>query len=232
MTTRIVILGAGGLGREVLQVLRAQRRAGQEVECAGFLVDADFAAPAEVHGVSVYRDFSAFADDPDIRFVVAVGAPAARARIVERIAHAIGERFATVIHPTAVLGDTIAVGAGSVILQTASITADVRIGRHVLVNPRVSISHDCVVEDYVSLSPGVTLAGGVLVEEGCELGSGSTVLPRQRVGRWSIAGAGAVILSPVEANTTVVGVPARRTSERPDNWQRSDRPGETPCEPN
>jgi sugar O-acyltransferase (sialic acid O-acetyltransferase NeuD family) len=221
MTTRIVIFGAGGLGREVLEVLRAQRHAGLAVECAGFLVDPDYAAPTEVQGVPVHRDASVLAADPDIRFVIAVGPPAARARIVGRIAPAIGDRFATVIHPAAILGDTVSIGAGSIILQTASITADVRIGRHVLINPRVSISHDCVVEDYVSLSPGVTLAGTVHIEEGCELGTSASVIPRQRIGRWSIVGAGATIISPVEANTTVVGVPGRRTSQRPDNWQRS-----------
>ena len=68
---------------------------------------------------------------------------------------------------------------------------------------------------------GVTLAGGVHIEEGCEVGSGATVIPRQHIGRWSIVGAGAVIISPVEANTTVVGVPARRTSARPHDWQHS-----------
>lgn len=222
MTSRIVIFGAGGLGREVLQAVRAQQRAGMPIECAGFLVDPDFAAPPAVHDLPVHRDLLALAADASLRFVIAVGPPAARARIAARIERAVGQRFATVIHPAAILGSTVSVGAGSIILPAVSITADARIGCHVLVNPQVSIAHDCVVEDYVSLSPGVTLAGAVHIEEGCELGSGSTVIPRQRVGRWSIAGAGAVIIAPVEANTTVVGVPARRTSRRPDNWQNSD----------
>jgi sugar O-acyltransferase (sialic acid O-acetyltransferase NeuD family) len=221
MSTRIVIFGAGGLGREVLQAVRAQRRAGTPVECVGFLVDPDYVAPAAMYDIPVHRDLAALAADTSVRFVVAVGPPSARARIAARIERAVGERFATVIHPAAVLGDTVSIGAGSIILPLASVTADVRIGRHVLINPRVSVAHDCVIEDYVSLSPGVTLAGGVSVEEGCELGSGSTVIPRQRVGRWSIVGAGAVIIASVDANTTVVGVPARVTSRRPDNWQNS-----------
>lgn len=219
MTTRIVIFGAGGLGREIAQALLAARRAGTAVECVGFLVDPAFDTPDAVHGIPVHRDLASVAADPDIRFVVGVGPPAARARVAERIARAAGDRFATVIHPAAVVGDTVAIGAGSIILPAASITADVRIGRHVLVNPQVSIAHDCVVEDFVSLSPGVTLAGTVCVEEGAELGSGATVIPRQRIGRWSIAGAGAVVIAPVEANTTVVGVPARCIARRPENWQ-------------
>ncbi|MFI4982298.1 MAG: sugar acetyltransferase, partial [Nevskiales bacterium] len=82
----------------------------------------------------------------------------------------------------------------------------------VLINPQVSIAHDCVLEDYVSLAPAVTLAGGVHVEQGCEIGAAATVIPKQLIGRWSIVGAGAVVITPVAANTTVVGLPARQVA--------------------
>lgn len=213
-STRIVIFGAGGLGREVLQALRDQQRAGLPVECVGFLVDPDFAGPAIVNGVPVHQDLAALAADASVRFIVAVGNSVMRARITARIERLAGPRFATVVHPSSILGDTVAVGSGSMILAATSVTTDARIGQHVLINPHVSIAHDCVLEDFVSLAPAVTLAGDVHVEWGCEIGAAATVIPRQRIGRWAIVGAGAVVIKPVAANTTVAGVPAREVAHR------------------
>jgi sugar O-acyltransferase (sialic acid O-acetyltransferase NeuD family) len=217
METRIVIFGAGGLGREVLQVIRDQQRSGGRVECVGFLVDLDFAGPTIVNGIAVFRDITALAKDSSVRFIVAVGNSAKRARIAERIQLTVGPRFATIVHPSSILGDNVSIESGSIIMPLASITTDVRIGGHVLINPHVSIAHDCLLEDYVSLSPAATLAGGVHLEQGCEIGSGATVIPRQRVGRWSRVGAGAVVIRSVAAHTTVVGVPARQVADRNDN---------------
>ncbi len=214
MTTRIAIFGAGGLGREVLQAVRDQQRAGAQIECLGFLVDREFSGPAAVNGVPVHQDLAALAADASVWFVVAVGDSAMRAHVVARIEHLAGPRFATIVHPSSILGDTVAVGSGSIILAATSVTTDVRVGQHVLINPHVSIAHDCVLEDYVSLAPAVTLAGGVHVEQGCEIGAAATVIPKQRVGRWSVVGAGAVVIKPVTANTTVVGSPAREVANR------------------
>lgn len=221
MLIRIAIFGAGGLGREVLQVVRDRQRSGEQVECIGFLVDPDFAGPAMVHGVSVSQDLAGFASDTSVRFIVALGNAAIRARIAARIQDVVGPRFATVIHPSCIIGDTVSIASGSVVLPNTSITTDVSIGEHVLINPHVSISHNCLIEDYVSVGPSATLAGGVYIEQGCEIGAGATITPRQRIGRWSIVGAGTVVIASVAPNTTVVGAPARQVADRPTNWQRA-----------
>jgi sugar O-acyltransferase (sialic acid O-acetyltransferase NeuD family) len=216
---RVVIVGAGGLGREALQTIRDQIRAGASVSIVGFLVDPEFDAPPCVKGVPVYRKLEAFTNDPTVRFVIAIGDPVARARYAARIMSRAGRRFASIVHPSSLLSDTVAVGSGTIILQAASITTDVQIGAHTVVNPHASIAHDCVLEDFVSLAPGVALAGGVHVETGCEIGTGAVVIPRQRIGHWSIIGAGAVVIGSVQPNSTMVGVPARCISSRPAGWQ-------------
>jgi len=227
---RIVIFGAGGLGRETLQTACEQRAAGQAIEILGFVVDPGVQCPAKVSGFPVYRDPTIFAADATVQFVVAIGSPALRARVAARIVQLAGPRFASIVHPGCVIGRSVAIGNGSIILQSASITTDVRIGRHAVINPQASIAHDCILEDFVSISPAVTLTGGVYVEEGSDIGAGVTVIPRQRIGRWSILGAGTVVLAPVLPNTTVVGVPARTIASRPAGWHdRDEQNGWQPC---
>lgn len=208
---RVAIFGAGGLAREMRQVMRDIAAAGQPSDLVAFIVDPGLEAPDTVHGVPVARDAVAMLRaDAGLRIVVALGDPAAREAAVARITAAVGPRFATLVHPRAWIGDTVTIGEGSMIFGFTSATTDVRIGRHVLINPACAIAHDCVLEDFATLAPGVILAGGVRLEAGCNLGTGAKVLPRQCIGRGAVVGGGALVRATVAAGSTVVGVPARR----------------------
>ena len=207
---RVLVFGAGGLGREVLQVLRDIAASGRSAECVAFAVDPGMEAPDMVHGVPVRRDAAAMLRaDTTLQVVVALGNPAAREAIVARLAAEAGARFATLLHPAAWLGETVEIGEGSIVFGFSSLTADVRIGRHVLVNPGCNIAHDCVLGDFATLAPAVAMAGGVRVEHGAELGIGARVAPRLGIGRGAMVGAGAMVIRDVAAGATVAGVPAR-----------------------
>jgi len=215
---QVVIFGAGGLGREVLSVFRAQVAAGWNVTCRGFVVDSKYVRDASVHGLPVHEGLSVLYDNPDCRIVVALGDPSQRRRAVQQISRVAGPRFVSAIHPAAAIGMQVVIGDGTIVLGPVSITADVSIGQHVLINPLVAVSHDCRLADYATLGPGVALAGGVEVEEGAQLGTGVRVIPRQRIGAWAVVGAGATVIRPVAANTKVVGVPARQIGVCEPGW--------------
>lgn len=214
MTERIVIYGAGGLGREILQVVRDMMECGRAVECAAFVVDKPFANADMVSGVPVHQNFKALAEDETVRFVIAIGDPAARARIAQLVESTIGPRFATVVHPRALTGTSVSVGVGSMIMGLSSLTTGCRLGRHVLINPGCTVAHDNTIEDFATLSPGVNLAGRVRVGEGCLLGVGANVAPDVNVGSWSVVGAGACVIRDVAPNTVAVGVPAQTIATR------------------
>ncbi len=215
MTAPIAIYGAGGLGRELLQVLLEM-----ETPCAGFIVDRDFPAPAAVDGIAVHRSVDAVACDPAVRFVVALGDPVARARVAAQLERLIGPRFATIVHSRTWIGRNVTIGDGSMVFGLTSVTADATLGRHVLVNPGTTIAHDCQLGDFATLGPSCALAGGVIVEAGAELGIGVRVAPGVRIGPRAMVGAGAVCIYPVPADTTVVGVPARPIIRRERALQR------------
>lgn len=203
-THAIAIYGAGGLGRELLEVVHEMG-----TTCAGFIVDPQYPAPDRVRDIKVYRSAAPLAADPSVRFVVALGSSAARARVAAELELGFGAQFATIVHPRAWIADTAGVGQGSMIFGFTSVTANVNIGRHVLVNPGTTIAHDCDLSDFVTIGPSCALAGGVTIEEGAELGVGVRVAPRVRIGRAAVVGAGAVCIRPVAAGETVAGVPAR-----------------------
>ncbi|MFD8388640.1 acetyltransferase [Streptomyces sp. NPDC059680] len=204
----LLIVGAGGFARETAQ---AVRDAG-EFKLLGHLDDNPALHGTEVDGVPVLGGCDLVHDLPDARVVICVGNPsnyAARARLVRRLALP-ADRYATVIHPTAVVSATSEVGPGSVLLAHCVLTAAVRVGAHVAVMPQVVLTHDDVVEDCATLASGVRLGGGVRLERGAYVGSGALVREGTTVGAWSLIGMGSSVLGDVPPGEVWVGSPARR----------------------
>ncbi|MBW3534523.1 MAG: acetyltransferase [Gemmatimonadetes bacterium] len=206
---RVVLYGASELGRDVASMAPALRQAGAAHEIVGFLDDGEGAAGRIFLDLPVLGggDWLEGAGD-DVAVVVTVGDPAVRRRLVGGL-EARGARFATLVHPSAVVTPWVSLGEGSVIMAGCTFTAEVEVGVHVMVNPGCTLAHDVVVGDFAYLSPGVDLAGRAVVEEEAHLGTGAVVIPGRRVGARSVVGAGAVVVRDVPADVTVAGVPAR-----------------------
>ena len=219
MRRPIAIFGAGGSGRETLQVVRDINSIRQEWTFVGFVADSDYRVDRALRGFSVIGGIEWLRANPAVEVVVAVGSPANRARIVNRIKAGARNSFATLIHPGAWIGNNVTIGEGTVICAGAILTTDIQVGAHVQVNLGVTVSHDAKINDYATLSPGVRLTGRVTIGSGAEIGTGAVAIPGCVIGEWSIVGAGAVVTRPVPSNTTAVGVPARVVKERRAGWQ-------------
>jgi acetyltransferase EpsM len=150
----------------------------------------------------------------DIDVVVAVGDPAGRQGIVERLEslHTIG--FPILIHPQAWIGDRVKLGAGAVVFAGAMITTDVEFDAHVHVNLSSTISHDARIGRFSTLSPGVNIAGRVTIGARVHIGTAASIIPGVEVGDDCVIGAGAAVIRSLPSGVTAVGVPARIVDRR------------------
>ncbi|MEM7160145.1 MAG: acetyltransferase [Myxococcota bacterium] len=215
----VVIIGAGGFGREVLDVLHAINAQAPTFEIRGFVVEPGFQEPGErIHGVPVLGYFDWLERNAGrVRALCGVGAPAVRRRMVETAA-SFGVEFANAVHPRATMSRWVRLGAGTIVTAGCILTNDIAVGEHVHLNLASTVGHDVVIEDTVTVSPGVHVSGNVRLAEGSFLGTGANLIEGVHVGSWSVVGAGATVIEDVPANATVVGVPARTTSVRDPGW--------------
>lgn len=202
----IVILGAGGHGRVVLDVCRAADQA-----VAGF-VDGGYRRGTLIDGCPVLGGDALLRDRRTLaayRFVPGLGDAAVRRRLsLDLIAR--GATLASVFHPSCIVSPRAAVGEGSVLVAGAVVNTGARIGRFCIVNTGATVDHDCVLDDGVQVAPNGTLCGDVHCGEDAFIGAGAVVLPGVRVGARAVIGAGAAVTADIPAGLTVVGKPARR----------------------
>lgn len=198
---RVVVLGAGGHAKVVISTLRA---AGYEIEAV--FDDDPTKHGSQIMGIPIKGALSEAAGRDYKYGVVAVGDNAVRKAISERI---IGFSWLTVVHPHAYVEASVCLGEGTVVFAGAVLQTDTVVGRHAIINTGATIDHDCVLGDFVHTAPGAHLSGDVTVDEGALVGIGSATIPGVHVGAWSVIGAGSVIVSDVDVQSTVVGVPGR-----------------------
>ncbi|SPA26387.1 conserved hypothetical protein [Cupriavidus taiwanensis] len=215
--TPLVIYGAGGFAREVLQVALDMNSQTPRWDVQGFLVDPGYDVAEPVHGLPVMTTDTWLAP-VDGELVIAIGDTSARRAIADRMHAQFGMRFATLVHPRAWVGRQVRIGEGSVICAGALITTDISIGRHVHVNLGCTIGHDAILEDFVTLNPSVNVSGNVHLCEGVMAGTGVKLIPHIRVGAGTVLGAGAVAVADLPADVTAVGIPAKAIRQHDISW--------------
>ncbi len=202
----IVVIGAGGHGRELADIVKAIEATTADLSLLGVVDDGDpDRALLARSGIRFLGSSDAVADR-DVAIAIGIGDPATRERIDSRAPE---RAVPPLIHPSAQLGSACRLEPGVVLAQNALLTTNVRLGRHTHINVAASVSHDCRLGDYVTVSPGARLAGAVEVGDRAFIGIGATILPGVKIGADVMIGAGAVVCEDVSDGRTVRGVPAR-----------------------
>jgi len=211
----VAIYGAGGLGREVLMLIRQVNLAAPTWEPVGFFDDA-IPALQSIHGLPILGGMQSLNGwKGQLYIVIAVGDPAAKKEILSGITNP-AIRFATLIHPSVQreVFQNITFGEGSIIAAGNIITTDISIGNHVLLNLNCTIGHDVHIGDFSSIMPGCNISGEVEIGEGTYIGTGAAIINRIRTGPYSTIGAGAAVIKDVSPHATAVGIPAKELNRK------------------
>ena len=195
-----IILGAGGHAAVIADILY---KSGCSLK--GFLDDA-VAVGTDVLGSKVIGKIDNCRDYSECLFIIGIG----ENHIRKRIAGKYSLEYGKAIHPSAIIGQQVEIGCGTVIMGGCVINSRTVIGKNCIVNTRASVDHDNKLGDFVHISPGAVLGGTVFVEDGTHIGIGACVKNNICICNDVIVGAGALVVKNINDPGTYVGVPARR----------------------
>ena len=141
--------------------------------------------------------------------VVAIGSPRVRKKVVDQLLSEGLEAFATLVHPSVMMDESVKVGKGTVICAGTIATVDISIGEHVILNLNVTVGHDDIIHDFVTVAPMVALSGNVTLFPGAEVGTGAAIRQGVEMAAGSMLGMGGVLTKNTEENTIYIGSPAK-----------------------
>lgn len=204
MKNKLLIIGASGHGKVVADIALKMNR----WQSIAFLDD-DESIKSSMGIEVIGKSSDAFAYIKDYDILVAIGNSTIREKMQNELETA-GASIPTLIHPSAVIGEQVEIGVGTVVMAGVVINCCTRVGKGCIINTSATLDHDNVIEDYVHISPGVHTAGTVKVGKDTWLGIGSIVSNNVNITSGCKVGAGAVVVKDITETGTYVGVPARK----------------------
>ncbi len=213
MKTKIVVIGAGGMAREVRWLIREINTVAEEWEFAGYVVS-DLKAVGEKDSkpeiVGNYEWLEKNGSKVDA-VAIGIGKPAARLKVAKELKSLMpGLEYPALIHPSAILDRASArIEEGVLVCAGVVATVNIALKAFALLNFGCTLGHEAIVGRGSVVNPGANISGGVVLGDGVLVGTGAQVLQYVEVGDGATVGAGAVVTKNVQAGTTVVGMPAK-----------------------
>ncbi|WP_318643098.1 acetyltransferase [Flavobacterium ardleyense] len=204
----LIIVGASGFGREVLQWIKDSNKSNKSWDIKGFIDDNLSALEGYDCDYKVIDSIKNYSPRENDYFAIAIALPKVK-KIVVEILQTKGAKFATIIHPTAIVGEFCELGEGIVMTPNAKISPNVKIGNFATILGS-SFGHDAVVGDFCTITGNCSINGYVSLGEGSFIGSNSCIAPGKKVGAWSLVAMGSMVIMNVKAGTKVMGNPARK----------------------
>lgn len=208
----LIIIGAGGFGREVLEIALdiQEQKSENQWRVKGFITDipGDF-YEKDTLGYEIIDNISDHKISKNAVYAFAIADIPFKIKTTEQFIRN-GAEFINLIHPSAVIGRTVKMGVGNIISPRVTMTANINLGNFIRVGGGTSIGHDVKIGDYSSISGTCGINGYVELGQGVFLGSHATICPHAKIGAYASVGAGTIVLRRVKAETKVFGNPAKK----------------------
>ena len=209
----IVIIGAGGFGREVKMLIDQINEGLLQYNLLGFYDDS-VQKGTEVFGLEVLGSIEELNQvTKPTAISIAIGSPKVKKDIKDKLSNPMLS-FPRLIHPSVVLGiPSETIGIGAIICAGTIITVNITIGEFVILNLGCTVGHDTVIGNYCSFMPQSNIAGEVILGEAVYVGMGVGIINQVTVGNNVTLGAGSVVVKNIPSNCLAVGIPAKVIKE-------------------
>jgi sugar O-acyltransferase (sialic acid O-acetyltransferase NeuD family) len=207
----LVIIGAGGSAAEIVGIVEAVNAIEPAFSLLGFLDDSPAKQGSSVCNLPVLGTSHLAADMNDAQLVLGIAhyrRPRCRADLAARLGLP-SDRFATLVHPSAMVSKSATLGCGTIVFPFAMISPGASIGDHAFIAPYCHVSHDAIVEDSATMAAGSMLCGGSRLCTAAYMGARSVLMDGVCVGAEAVVGIGGIVIRDVAPNTVVVGNPAK-----------------------
>lgn len=203
----IVIIGAGGFGREVAWLIEDINKKNIEWNIIGFVDDDEAIQGTEINGYQVLGNID-WLKKQELFVVNAIGDPIIKKKVMNRL-NGSKNQYPVLIHPSVIYSESVNYGEGSIICAGNIITVNIEIGKHVIINLDCTIGHDANIGDYSTVLPSVNVSGFAKIGECVSVGTASAIIQGVSIGKNTVVGAGGIVVKDLPANCTAVGSPAK-----------------------
>ena len=186
MKEKLLIIGAGGLGRMTLEIVN------KDYEC--FFVDDGFSVGDVVCGTKIVGRVSdiSLLNDVYENFIVAIGDNSIREKITEyclfhglKLISAVSplsyvSKWASIgdgciVFPFATIQNASNVGMGTVICSHSEIHHDSCVGNYCVIYPNSTVRTYAKVGDRVKCGSNVSIGNGCVINDGCDIRNGTNM---------------------------------------------------------
>ncbi len=208
---KLVLIGAGGLGKEIASMVESINNRKPTYELLGFLDDGDkYHAGTMINGYPWLGTVDwALSHKDNMYYTCTIGDAIIKAAIQRRLSER-GVAFETIMSPWAGISNHSSLGPGCILYRNAAVSVNCVIGAGVLLNDSVTIGHDTVIGDFTTIMTATGISGGCQIGSEVSIGGHAFVVPNRKIGSRAVVAAGSIVFTNVKEGTTVLGNPARR----------------------
>lgn len=205
---KLIIIGAGGFGREVYNMIPLCKGYGEEFIIKGFINDITDALDKFEGYAPIIGTIKDYIPQPDDVFICAIGDIAGRKKCVKLIEER-GGVFINLIHSTASCSRNTKIGTGCILGRNVVISCDCEIGNHTILQNESLVGHDTTIGDFCHFHPRVFVAGRVTIKNEVHIGPYALIHPDKKLADNVTVGAGSFVIRNIKSGYTVYGNPAK-----------------------